>query len=245
MKIVITQPFFFPWVGLFEQIRLADVYVHYDDVQFSKGSFVNRVQIKTAAGSRWLTVPLKELHLGQRIREVLINDAQDWRRRHLEQLSQEYDKAPFCADMLRLVSQVYEQPFRTISEVSRASIAAVCRYFNLADPNRFLFAADLNISGSNSQRVLDLVIKLKGTVYITAHGAKNYLDHEAFERQGIRVEYMDYQRTPYPQLHGPFDPHVSVLDLIANVGADGVQYIHSPTKYWKQFLCVPVGGADR
>ena len=46
--VVISQPMLFPWVGMFEQIRLADVYVHYTDVQFSKGSFVNRVQIKTA-----------------------------------------------------------------------------------------------------------------------------------------------------------------------------------------------------
>jgi WbqC-like protein family len=29
---------------------------------------------------------------------------------------------------------------------------------------------------------------------------------------------MDYPLTPYPQLHGDFDPYVTVLDLIANVG---------------------------
>ena len=73
MKIVISQPMFFPWVGLFEQIRLADIYVHYDDVQFSKGSFVNRVQIKTNKGTQWLTVPLQNLTLGQEIREVQLS----------------------------------------------------------------------------------------------------------------------------------------------------------------------------
>ena len=65
--VVVSQPMFFPWVGMFEQIRLADAYVHYTDVQFSKGSFVNRVQIKTADGFRWLTVPLKNVALGQNI----------------------------------------------------------------------------------------------------------------------------------------------------------------------------------
>ena len=62
-RVVISQPMLFPWVGLFEQIRAADVYVHYDDVQFSKGSFTNRVQIKTARGPRWLTVPGASVHV--------------------------------------------------------------------------------------------------------------------------------------------------------------------------------------
>jgi hypothetical protein len=235
-RIVISQPFFFPWVGLFEQIRLADVYVHYDDVQFSKGSFVNRVQFKTPAGSRWLTVALRDLRFGQPIREVTPDDTQNWRSRHLEQLGQAYAAAPFCDEMLTLVRKVYNQPMRTISDISRASIAAVCRYFDLADPDRFLFASDLGVPGSNTQRVLDIVRRLNGDVYVTAHGGKNYLDHAAFEQHGIRVEYMDYRRTPYPQLHGAFDPHVSILDLIANVGRRGTEYIHSQTVPWRQFL---------
>ena len=66
MKVVISQPMFFPWVGFLEQMRLADVYVHYDDVQFSKGSFTNRVQIKTPEGFIWLTAPLRNLRAGRK-----------------------------------------------------------------------------------------------------------------------------------------------------------------------------------
>lgn len=42
---------FFPWVGFLEQLKLVDVYVFYDDVQFSKGSFTNRVQVKATDAS--------------------------------------------------------------------------------------------------------------------------------------------------------------------------------------------------
>src|SRR5271165_5531971 len=79
MNVVISQPMFFPWVGMFEQIRLADVYIHYSDVQFSKGGFVNRVQIKTASGIKWLTVPLEGVSLGQKINQVRIDDRRAWR----------------------------------------------------------------------------------------------------------------------------------------------------------------------
>jgi len=58
MKIVITQSMLFPWVGMLEQIKLANIVVHYDDVQYSKGSYVNRVQLKMPEGIKWMTIPL-------------------------------------------------------------------------------------------------------------------------------------------------------------------------------------------
>src|SRR5947209_7942610 len=92
--VVISQPMFFPWVGLLEQVRLADAYVHYDDVQFSRGHFANRVQVKAPGGSRWLTVPLRDLHLGQKINEVRPDDRKNWRGQHIELLEQLYRDAP-------------------------------------------------------------------------------------------------------------------------------------------------------
>jgi hypothetical protein len=235
-RVVISQPMFFPWVGLFEQIRLADVYVHYDDVQFSKGHFVNRVQVKTAHGSRWLTVPLKQLHLGQRIDEVCLDDAQPWRQRHLASLSQAYRDAPLLDAMLKLVRHVYEQRVRSLADLAIASMDAVCRFLELATQTEFLRSSALGVPGTSSRRVLDIVRRVGGDIYITGHGARNYLDHDLFEANGIRVEYIDYQKRPYPQLHGEFTPFVSVLDLIANVGTAGRDVLVSPTVYWKDFL---------
>lgn len=95
MQVVISQSMYFPWVGFLEQLRLADVFVVYDDVQFSKGSFTNRVQIKTSTGSRWMTVPLQNFHLGQQIDQVRLDDRRDWRGQHRDMLRKAYHQAPF------------------------------------------------------------------------------------------------------------------------------------------------------
>lgn len=232
-RVVISQPMFFPWIGMFEQIRLADVYVHYADVQFSKGSFVNRVQVKTSSGIKWLTVPLKGLSLGQHIDKVEVNDSTDWRGSHIRLLTQAYAEAPFCDEMLAIVRQTYAAKARTIDELAIGSLDAVLGYFDLARDTQFMDSRSMNVGGSSSQRVLDIVRAAGGNIYITGHGAKNYLDHELFEQNGIRVEYMDYQKTAYPQLHGEFTPYVSILDLIANIGKAGKIYIHSGTHYWR------------
>jgi len=234
VTVVISQPMFFPWVGLFEQIRLADVYVHYLDVQFSKGSFANRVQIKVPGGFRWLTAPLKNLALGQKIEEVETDAAGGWRRSHLDFLAQAFRGAPHARDALDIVEQVYRSPSHRLADIAIDGMERVLDYFGLAKGKRILRSPDLGIGGAGSERVLEIVKALQGGVYVTGHGARNYLAHEAFDRAGIRVEYMDYRKTPYPQLHGEFNPHVSILDLVANVGRAGLDYIHSGTVYWKE-----------
>lgn len=236
LNIVISQPMFFPWVGMFEQIKLADCYVHYPDVQFSKGSFVNRVQIKTANGIKWLTVPLKNVSMGQFIGEVEINDERDWRTSHLGVLSQSYRNAPYKEEMLDLVRCVYAENFSTIAELSIKTLEVVNDYYELTESTIFRDSRELKIDGFSSQRVLDIVKAMDGDVYITGHGAKKYLEHDLFEKIGVRVEYMEYEKKPYSQLHGDFTPYVSILDLIANVGLMGKDYIISGATHWRDCL---------
>jgi len=235
MNVVISQSMYFPWVGLLEQLKLADVFVHYDDVQFTRG-FYNRVQIKTPAGTAWLTVPTKDRHRGQNISEVQIDDGQDWRRHHRSLLQHAYAAAPFVKDVLALLDRVFDSPMATIADVSRASMIALADYFKLYCGRSFVNSATLGIAGASSQRLLDITRVVGGDVYITGHGAKNYLDHQLFENEGIEVRYMNYRLTPYAQLHGPFTPFVSALDLVANCGVGGAAYIGSQTVSWREFV---------
>ncbi|WP_426399069.1 WbqC family protein [Ralstonia sp. R-29] len=236
MKVVITQPMLFPWVGLLEQIELADVLVNYADVQFSKGSFTNRVQIKEPTGTRWMTVPLEKFHLGARIDEVKPASNVDWRAQHLRMLEQAYEAAPYAGDMLALVRSVYEVDYTNMGALALASMRAVCRYLGIELDRKFVDAPELDIPGRNTDRVLAIVQKLQGDTYITGHGAKNYLAHAEFEQHGITVEYMNYAMRPYGQLHGAFTPFVSSLDLIANQGPAGKQYVSPQTLNWREFI---------
>lgn len=235
MRIVVSQAMFFPWPGFLEQVRLADVFVHYNDVQFSKGGFTNRVQVKTANGVRWLTAPLSGLVLGQRIDEVRLDERRNWRERHLAMMRQAYAAAPYRDDMLALLDAVYSAPCESIAILSDLSLQALCNYFDIGRQARFMRVGELGIGGAGSQRVLDIVTALGGDTYVTGLGARHYLDHQAFERAGIQVEYMDYSKAPYAQLHGPFTPFVSSLDLLANCGREGAKLIQPKTLSWREF----------
>jgi hypothetical protein len=227
---------FLPWRGIFEQIKLADVYVHYDDVQYPLGrSFMNRVQVKTPNGIQWLTVPVKKSGKEpQLIKDVVIDDTQDWRSLHLKILKHMYGKSPFYKDMFSLVTSIYSFETNLLSDMNIYGIELIAKYFNISP--RFLRSSELNIYSHSSEKLLEVMLKLTSKIYITGHGALNYLDYDLFERNGIQVEYIDYCCTPYPQSYGDFTPYVSILDLIANTGKNGINYMDSPSIYWRDFI---------
>ena len=231
--VVVLQPMFFPWVGHLEQVRLADVFVHYDDVQLSPGSFANRVQLKTAQGKQWLTAPIE--HRGLRtIAETRLHRGRDWRSQHLRTLQQAFAKAPCRDDAIGLVEQVYRAGHETLADLCIAGIEALADYFDLR--TEFVRSSSLDLPGRATGRVLALCDHFHAASYVTGHGARDYLEHERFAAAGIDVRYMDYVRTPYPQQHGPFDPHCTTLDLVANCGRDGRWAIASGTTPWQHFV---------
>lgn len=235
-RVVISQPMYFPWIGMLQQIRLCDIYVYYDDVQFSRGSFFNRVQIKTAQGIRWLTVPLGGFKLGQSINEVKIDNNRDWQSSQRSQLQQAYADTPFYLDMLNVVDGVFAKDYKYIGELAIASTNALTQYYLSTESKKFLLSSTMNIHGASSKRVIEICSALCAKTYLTGHGARNYLDHEGFEKEGIDVAYINYALEPYPQLHGEFTPYVSSLDLIANCGKDGLKLIQGAPVNWRDFI---------
>lgn len=239
MNIVISQSMLFPWVGLLEQVKLSDVFVHYDDVQFSKGGFVNRVQIKTSNGRRWMTIPLSNFHMGLRIDEVVPAPKHLWLNKCIALLKNGFSDAPYADEAIELAESVLSQNHENIGQLARQSLITLVNYFELDVSTRFLDISELDAPGSGSDRVLTVVRNLGGTNYITGHGAANYLDHQKFESTGISVEYMDYKYSPYPQKHGAFNPFVSGLDLVANCGIAGKKHICSKTTPWRDYTHEP------
>ena len=215
--VVISQPMFIPWLGLFEQVRLADEFVHYDDVQLPQGrSFMTRVQLKTAQGVTWLTAPVDHARSGRTIRETRLGPAESWRPKHLKTIRQALARAPHLDAAMDLAERIYATATDDLAEFNIAATETVARWLGLGA--RFSRSSAMGVPGASSRRLLDLCERLGATRYVTGHGAFHYLDHALFESCGVPVRYMRYERRPYPQPHGEFNPHVTVLDAVACCG---------------------------
>ena len=233
--VVISQPMYFPWCGLLDQIRQADVFVHYDDVQLSRG-FYNRVQVRTRNGFSWLSVPLKGRHQGQLIRDALISHDHDWVSRHRNILINSYRKARFLDDAIQLFDNVHRHKFDKLADLDCTSIEQLANYFGVGGDVLFLRSSQLDIPGSSSQRLLDITKKVGGSRYVTGHGAMNYLDHELFEASCLDVHYMDYSIADYQHVSGEFTPYATALDAIAHLGPEARTILMSSTRNWRMAI---------
>lgn len=232
--IVISQPMFLPWVGLFEQVRLSDIFIHYDDVQLPQGrSFMSRVQIKTSDGIAWLTAPIDRVKSGKLLNQVILSSQEDWRTKHLKTIRHNYAKRPHFATMFALMEEIYGYQTNYLAEFNINAIEKITAWLQITP--QFMTSSAMAVNGASTERLVSLCQSVNCNIYVTGHGALNYLNHELFEDVGISVRYMDYQKSPYPQGYGEFTPYVSILDAIANCGLEARNLLCSNAIYWRDF----------
>ena len=215
--VVVLQPGYLPWLGFFDQMRRADVFVYYDDVQFDKHGWRNRNRIKSPAGAHWLTVPVRRARLDQHIRDVEIDNRAAWARKHIGTIRQFYARAPFLDRYLPELEAQLQRQWERIVELDMAVVELISGWLGLKE-RRIVRSSELGIEGERSQRLLNLCLHFGATRYLTGDAARSYLDVELFQQSGVEVFWQNYKHPVYPQQHGTFIPYLSALDLLLNCG---------------------------
>ncbi len=232
-KVAVIQPNYIPWKGYFDIINSVDIFVLYDDVQYTRRDWRNRNKIKTPQGLSWLTVPVKAkgTYSKARINEIYI-DGMKWREKHWKAIKLNYAKAKFFNTYKDFFEHLYMDEYLPgkLSEINKIFIEKINKILNIKTP--IVFSSTFEITGSKSERLLQLCKKLDAGIYLSGPSAKVYLDEQLFNEHGIKVEWMDYNGYPeYPQLYPPFVHEVSIIDLILNTGHNAKMYMKSFGKY--------------
>lgn len=227
MNVVILQPSYIPWRGYFDQIRRADLFIFYDDVQYDKHGWRNRNQIKTAQGKQWLTIPVhsKGVIEGIPIKDVRIDWSRLWAKNHLKALTFAYKKAPYFQDYLPLLETFYNRRDECLADFTIETTILLSRELGIPS-TRFLRSSQLpDIDGLKTDRLIQILQRVGAKHYISGPTARDYIEPEKFEQAGITFEYMEYNYPEYPQLHPPFDPYVTILDLLFMTGKEALRYL--------------------
>jgi len=228
-KVAILQSNYIPWKGYFDMIAAVDEFIFYDDMQYTRRDWRNRNQIKTPQGVQWLSVPVKvKGRYAQTIRETEI-DGDGWRALHWKALSQNYKRAPHFAEVAALIEPLYQKPYRTISELNREFIEAICAYLGIT--TKLSNSWDYQLIDGKTERLSNLCQQAEATEYISGPAAKDYIEQKYFDEAGIKLTWFDYAGYPeYPQLWGDFTHGVSILDLLFSCGKDAPNYMRYVSK---------------
>ena len=229
MKVVILQPSYIPWRGYFDQIHRADLFIFYDDVQYDKHGWRNRNQIKTSQGKQWLTIPVhsKGVTKGIPINQIKIDWSKPWATNHLKSLKFAYAKAPHFRSYLPWLESVYARRDEFLADFTIDTTIELARKLGIIH-TQFMRSSELdNINGQRTDRLVNLLARIGATHYISGPSARDYIEKHKFDAAGITLEYLEYNYPEYPQLHPPYDPFVTILDLMFMTGEDAIKYIDS------------------
>ncbi len=225
MRVGVIQSNYLPWRGYFDFISQVDLFVFHDDLQYTKGDWRNRNRIKTQEGLRWLTVPVHYRQVAQKIDETGLDRAKPWAHEHLNRLEGAYLRAPFFLRYRDELESLLRADYESISTLNISLVRWVMTQLGLSTP--LCHSRQLGLVGAKTERLIDLLRKVGGTTYLSGPSAQSYLDLKAFQAAGIALEYKTYDYLPYPQLWGPFEGAVTVLDLLFNHGPASREYLFS------------------
>lgn len=224
---VVLQPSYIPWRGYFHQIQKADVFVFYDDVQYDRGGWRNRNRVKTANGPVWLTIPVAKkgsVETGAPINSIRIDWKRPWTKSHWTTIRQAYAKAPYFKTYSALLEDIYGRQPELLVDFTIETTIEIAGLLGLGD-RRFVRSSQLTASGAKTDRLVSILQQVGATHYVSGPSARDYLEEGKLADAGISLEYMEYAYEPYRQLHPPFDPQVSVVDLLMMAGPEAPRYI--------------------
>lgn len=207
------QPCYLPYLGFWNKVYNADLFVLLDSVQFEKGSYINCVQIKTAQGPHWLTIPVASDSYKHKIHEVNASDA-TWGYKHAIKVYDAYHKAEHYQPPKQIAQGV-----RLLDDALTANIGELQRIFKWTTP--IVLQSWLDVEGTKQDLIINLCKHYNADAFLFGAKGRDYVDVEYFKSQGIEPLFQDFKCIEYPQQWGGgFVPGLSVIDALFNVGPE-------------------------
>jgi len=223
MIVAAHQPQYLPWLGYFDKIDRADVFVLLDNVQFKKNEWQNRNRIKTAAGPQWLTVPVT-YKFPQRINEVVINNRDRWQHKQRQAIISNYRKASYWDDFAPIIEEIFTPVWDYLAPLNIFVVKRLAEIMGIVTP--MYVASELaTFPEDPDERLIAITKHFGADTYLAGSGGRDYMDLDQYEQSGIKVLFQEYHHPVYEQLFGEFAPFMSVLDLLFNHGQDSLRIL--------------------
>lgn len=223
MIVAAHQPNFIPWLGYFDKMRKADLFISVDHVQMERQSYQTRTLVKTGEGPRWLSLPVVQVSRDERIADKRIDNSRvgrlRWGRKMFLTLKYSYQATAYFGRYEAALQEIFDAHWDMLVPLNEALIRFCRDALEIDTP--LVRSSHLNISGVKSDMVLNMCREVGAEAYLSGAGAsRGYLDTEAFHRAGIRVLWQDFKHPRYDQhpSRGGFVEKLCVFDLIFNCG---------------------------
>ncbi|GLC94532.1 hypothetical protein Tamer19_39400 [Cupriavidus sp. TA19] len=213
MKVAIMQPYFMPYIGYFQLIGSADLFIVYDNIKYTKKGWINRNRMLQNGKDVMFSLPLKSDSdfLDVRDRELAVDFNRD---KLLNQFRGAYRRAPYFSQAFPLVEQIVRHEAANLFGFLHHSIARTCEYLGISTAIRIASGIDADHRLKSQDKVLALCGAVGATTYVNAIGGMDLYSKDAFQRKGIDLKFIKSRTLEYVQFENEFVPWLSIVDVM-------------------------------
>ncbi|MRS11744.1 MAG: wbmP [Actinobacteria bacterium] len=223
--VAIHQPNFFPWLGFFDKIARADVFILMDNAQFQKtgGCWTNRVKMMVGGEPRWVTAPVDRSYHGTlAISDIRLDGSSNWREKVWKTIEVSYGKASCFDDVAGILNELVMNPDDSLADYNIAAIESLRSCLGLGRTEIMRGSELDDLEASATDLLISMVKSAGGDSYLAGGGAEGYQEDAKFTDAGIDLVYQRLEHPVYSQYRAPeFAPGLSVVDALANCGFEG------------------------
>jgi len=210
----IMQPYFFPYIGYFQLMKVADVFVFYDDVQYMKGGWINRNRILLDGEPVWLTLPVRRASITLPInqRHYLLDNDQINAIMHRLRVS--YEETPAYAQVLPTLNDLFAFDGSNVAAFNMNLLTELARKLDINC--QFVASSELEKTPGlkGQEKVIDVCRRLGATEYINSIGGFDLYDQHAFRQSGVELSFLRARTTNYAQAGKSHVPFLSIIDVL-------------------------------
>lgn len=215
----IHQPNYFPWMGYFDKICRADVFIFLDAVDYprsgskSMASWCNRVKIDVGDREAWFRCPVQKAPLGTKINEVFLSEDTNWRVAAIETLKSSYGRQPGFTRAMSLLEPLINMNALDISDFNINTIMEISKTLELE--TRFFRQSELETSAASTELLIELCSAVGCDTYLCGGGAEGYQEDAKFAENNIKLVYQNFKPFPYGNEEPEtFMPGLSIIDFL-------------------------------
>lgn len=213
MKLAIMQPYFFPYIGYFHLAYAADLFVVYDNIQYTKKGWINRNRILQNGTDTVISLPLKRDSDYLDVRDRVIAESFN-RKKFLNRIRGAYNRAPYFKRTFSFIESIINYDDHNLFRFLLNSM--VLTFQHLGIDTAVVTSSDVSIDHrlKSQDKVLAMCKAVDAQVYINAIGGVDLYSREAFSDRGIELKFVKSKLVEYKQFGQDFCPWLSIIDVM-------------------------------
>jgi hypothetical protein len=219
MKVAIMQPYFFPYIGYFQLMSYAELWVVFDQIQFVNKGWINRNRILHKHHEKewqYITLPISQRHRQSKICDLNIANHQKWRDNILGKLTIYRRQAPHYQETIKFIKECFATEANNLSDILIHILARTADYLAIDTPLILQSELDLDKNSIIHPGDWALMISkaLNANEYVNLPGGFRLFSEDKFLNNGIKLNFIQPIPRRYTQFSHDFVRGLSIIDIL-------------------------------